>query len=221
MKTRALPFYALALLAACGGGRDTTLAGGSSPAGADGGGPSSKAGPSPSPDVDAGSMDLFTGDDAAAAATSFDCKPGTYAGTFQTQVSSDAGGLASLISFDFKGTLSITVVGTTTQTNGEVPTTTYSIAPGAKLAGIDQTFGGSYAADLTGQLDCAAKTFTGMASDGVYSIFLDAGSLPMQGTLTGTYDDEGGTPTLTGDMTLSSPNVPGLAAVGQWAATLQ
>ena len=61
-------------------------------------------------------------------------------------------------------------------TTGELPQTTHSIAPGAKLAGVDESFGGSYRADLTGQLDCANHTFAGTLI-GTYEFALDAGSI--------------------------------------------
>jgi hypothetical protein len=103
-----------------------------------------------------------------------------------------------------------------------VPRTTYSIAPGAKLTGADQTFGGSYSADLTGQLDCATRTFSGTVNDGVYSIVFDAGSLPMEGSLTGQYDGgDARAPELHGTMILSTPQLPTVAAAGTWTASLQ
>jgi hypothetical protein len=46
----------------------------------------------------------------------------------------------------------------------------------AKLAGIDESFGGSCRADLTGQLDCANHTFPGTLN-GTYEFALDAGSI--------------------------------------------
>lgn len=217
---RAAFCFGLLLAAGCGAGKQTEFP--NDPIGtlADGGEDVSR--PGPMAGADAGPAEQFTGVDAASAGT-FDCKPGTYAGTFETKVSTDAGGvLFSLFSFNFKGTMSIIVVGEVSQGAGEVPQTTYSIAPGAKLIGSDQTFHGSYVADLTGQLDCATKTFTGMVSDGVYTITYDAGSLPLQGALTGQYGDgDGGVPELHGTMTLDSPKVATLAANGTWTASLQ
>jgi hypothetical protein len=213
--------FALVLAAGCGAQKQTALAGDPSSAPSDGG--SSMADPgSASDDAGAGTGEQFAGTGDAASSVTADCMPGTYAGTFETKVSSDAGGLGALISFDFKGTLSLAVVGQTMMTAGEVPTTTYSIAPGAKLDGQDQSFGGTYNADLTGQLDCASKTFSGLLNDGAYTIVFDAGSVPLTGSVTGIYDDgEGGPPRLTGTMILTSPNIPDLAATGEWTATLQ
>jgi hypothetical protein len=169
-----------------------------------------------------GPAEQFTSSDAGPSGATFDCKPGTYAGTFATHVTSDAGGLFAFVSFDFKGTLSIVIVGHVVQQAGELPQTTYSIAPGAKVNGTDQSFGGSYHADLTGQLDCATRVFSGTLN-GAYDIFsLDASSIALQGTLTGMYvDAEGGAPALTGTMSLSSSQVASLAADGPWTATLQ
>src|SRR5689334_4167105 len=62
----------------------------------------------PPPEQDSGPVGLFTSADAASPGVTFDCKPGTYTGTFETHVSSDAGGLIGLLySLDVKGTLSL------------------------------------------------------------------------------------------------------------------
>jgi hypothetical protein len=212
------------LALACSSGKPSSFAGqdNTPPAGHDGGSSASDDDLSePSPfDLDAGPV--FTTPDSAPAGVTFDCKPGTYSGTFQTHVSSDAGGLLSLYSLNIMGTLSIAIVGQVTQMSGEIPTTTYAIAPGAQLTGVDQSFNGTYAADLVGQLDCGSKTFTGTLNNASYHLFLDAGVVPMDGTLTGTYDEgEGGVPQLSGTMTLTSPNLPTLGAIGPWTASLQ
>jgi hypothetical protein len=213
---------ALTLLAlGCSGGQHLDLGvepGEPTHAGNDGGNDDASAAPAP----DAASGLQFTSPDSAPPDVTFDCKPGTYAGTFETHVSSDAGGLFAFYSLDIKGTLSIAIVGEVTRGTGEVPTTTYSIAPGAELAGVDQSYGGTYGADLVGQLDCASKTFTGTLSNAIYHLFLDAGVVPMEGSLSGTYNDgDAGVPQLTGTMMLSSPNLPSLGAVGPWTASLQ
>jgi hypothetical protein len=217
--TRLGLLFLLTLAVGCGGPARTELSG-------DGPGTSSTqdAGDdasSSTPAMDSGPVEQFATVDAAAG-MGFACKPGTYAGTFETQITSDAGGLFAFFSLNFKGTLSITIVGEMTQTTGEVPQTTYSIAPGAEVNGTDQSFGGTYQADLTGQLDCATKTFTG-TMNGVYLLFgSDAGTIPLQGALTGTYDDaDAAAPRLSGTMTLTSTNVPGLGAAGPWTASLQ
>jgi hypothetical protein len=59
--------------------------------------------------------------------------------------------------------------------------------------------------------------------NGAYEIFsLDAGSIALQGTLSGMYvDADGAAPQLTGTMTLSSTQVASLAAEGPWMASLQ
>ena len=207
----------LMLAVGCGAKNSSDLWVGASDAPAADGGDDGSAGPTAS-----GPTEQFASSDAALSGATFDCKPGTYAGTFATQVTSDAGGLFAFVSFDFKGTLSIVVVGQVVQRAGEVPQTTYSIAPGAKVMGTDQSFGGSYHADLTGQLDCATRVFSGTLN-GAYEIFsLDAGSIALEGTLSGMYvDADGAAPQLTGTMTLSSTQVASLAAEGPWMASLQ
>ena len=170
---------------------------------------------------DSGVVEQFASPDASSAGGTLDCKPGTYAGPFETHVTSDAGGLFDLLSLDFEGTLSVAIVGQVVQTTGELPQTTHSIAPGAKLAGVDESFGGSYRADLTGQLDCANHAFAGTLN-GTYEFALDAGSIPLQGTLSGAYAvGDAGAPELTGSMTLTSTQVPTLGAEGPWTAILQ
>jgi hypothetical protein len=212
------------LAMACGGGKNTDLTVGEvgTPPAGDGG--SDAAAPSGSSPLasDAGPVEQFNTADSAPPGVTFDCQPGTYSGTFETTVTSDAGGLLSLYSLNIQGTLSIAIVGQVMQGTGEIPTTTYSIAPGAQLTGVDKSFNGTYAADLVGQLDCASKTFTGTLDNALYHLFLDAGTVPMEGSLMGTYGDgEGGVPTLSGTMFLTSPNLPSFGAVGPWSATLQ
>ena len=212
------------LALACSGGRHTDLALGNdnAPTGNDGGASAGDDASSAPPALDPDAGPIFTTPDSAPPGVTFDCKPGTYSGTFETHVSSDAGGLLALYSLNIKGTISIAIVGQVMQGAGEIPTTTYSIAPGAQLTGVDQSFNGTYAADLSGQLDCATGTFTGTVNDGAYHLFLDAGVVPLEGSLTGTYDEgEGGVPQLSGTMMLTSPNLPSLGAVGPWTASLQ
>jgi hypothetical protein len=172
------------------------------------------------PSDDGGPTGIFTTGDAAAGVT-FDCQPGTYSGTFTTMVSSDAGGLLSLFSFNWTGNLSITLQGRVTHTGaGEIPEPTLAIAPGAKLAGMD-TMGGHFNADMSGQLDCPSKTLTATVTDGSYNYFGDAGGIAMTGTMSATYDGSASTPVLTGTLNLSSPQLSGIAAIGGWSATLQ
>jgi len=171
---------------------------------------------------DGGPSNIFTSTDAAPSGVVFDCKPGTYAGMFTTMVKSDAGGLLSLFSFNWTGSLSITLQGqVTTSGAGEIPEPVLTIAPGAKLAGVD-AMGGHLNADLSGQLDCPSKTLTATIANGVYGYFGDAGGIMMTGGLTATYDGTGSTPMLTmGTMMCGSPQVMGVEAEGTWTATLQ
>jgi hypothetical protein len=164
----------------------------------------------------------FTSSDAAPAGIKFDCQPGTYSGMFKVHVSTDAGLLPALVSFDVAGTLSITLVGKVTQTGaGEFVQPILTIAPGAKLSGKDVTFGGTFNADVSGQLDCPKKTFNGTLTNGVYVYPSDSGSLAMDGSLSATYDGTMTPPALTmGVMQLGSPQLM-LGSIGPWSATHQ
>jgi hypothetical protein len=170
---------------------------------------------------DPGTIGVFTSSDASPVV--FDCEPGTYSGPFATMVTSDAGGLAALISFNLMGSLSITLQGKVTNTGaGEIPEPTLTIAPGAKLAGKDMTFGGNFNADLIGQLDCPSKTLSVTIANGTYDYLGDAASVEMQGSMSATYDGTTATPTLSmGEMSVSSSQVTSLGANGTWSATLQ
>lgn len=172
---------------------------------------------------DGGPSGVFTSTDAAPSGVVFDCKPGTYSGMFSTMVTNDAGGLFALFSLNWTGNLSITLQGkVTTSSAGEIPEPTLTIAPGAKLSGVD-AYGGHFNADLTGQLDCPSKTLTATVANGNYNYFgSDAGGIAMAGNLSATYDGTMATPMLTlGAMDLSSPQLMGTAAIGTWTATLQ
>jgi hypothetical protein len=119
--------------------------------------------------------------------------------------------------------MSITLVGKVMEGSGggEFPEPVLSIAPGAKLAGNDATFGGSFSADVSGELDCPTKTFTGTLANGTYEYPGDAGSLMMSGSLSATYDGTMTPPALTmGVMELGSPQLM-LDSTGPWSATLQ
>jgi hypothetical protein len=167
---------------------------------------------------------VFSNDAAAPSGVKFDCLPGTYSGMFSAHVTTDAGLLPALFSFNVTGTLSITLVGHVTQ----VPGTSESFAqpiltiePGAKLVGNDATFGGHFLADVSGQLDCPSKTFNGTLSNGTYEYFGDSGSIMMNGSLSAIYDGTSTPPALTmGSMQLSSPQLTGVGSTGPWSATL-
>jgi hypothetical protein len=222
----ALGAWGLALGCGGSGGQSGFPEGGSgAPALDDGGGASSD--DSSTLDLDSGQFTtvLASGDGATASVT-FACEPGTYSGMFTTTVTTDAGLFPSLFSFNWTGTLSISLVGHVTQTqsaNGEnftVAAPVLTIAPGAMLSGADN-FGGHFNSGLSGQLDCPTKTLTGTLSNGVYEYPGDAGSIVMQGALSGTYD--GTTPPMLsmGQITVSSPTYSTLGATGTWSATFQ
>ncbi len=221
---RALAGALLALLPlGCGGGShgtgfgsDPGATGSSASDGGDDGGGSVVPPPS-----DSGLLQLSSSD-GAPSGLRFDCQPGTYSGMYKVHVGTDAGLLPQLVSFDVSGTLSITLVGTVTMSgSGEALDPVLSIAPGAKLAGVDATFGGSFSADVSGQLDCPSKTFTGTLANGTYEYPGDAGSLMMTGNLSATYDGTATPPALTmGVMELDSAQL-NLGSTGPWSATLQ
>jgi hypothetical protein len=212
---------AAAMAAACGGAKDSgfTTVGGGASAEAGGGGSAEDDGSSMGPD-DSGSGAVFTS--AEAASVAFDCQPGTYTGMYKTTVTSDAGGLFSLFTYGWGGNLSITLEGMVTNTGaGEIPLPTLTIAPGAKLAGVDQ-MGVMFEADLSGQLDCPSKKLTVAITNGLYGGIGDAGGIPMSGTMTATYDGTTTPPTLSmGSMDIGSPSLMGLDAIGNWTASLR
>jgi hypothetical protein len=173
------------------------------------------------PAADGAGLLLISTDDAASGVT-FACAPGTYAGMFTTTVTTDAGLFPSLLSFNWTGTLSITLVGQVMQnSSGEsFAAPTLTIAPGAELSGTDN-FGGQFNAGLSGSLDCPTKTLTGTLSNGTYTYPGDSGSINMVGTLSATYDGTATPPALTtGQIAVGSPMFSTLAANGTWSATM-
>ncbi len=161
------------------------------------------------------------GADAGGTAQATDCQPGTYTGTFTTQVTNDAG-ILSIFSIAWSGMLTIVLQGQTTSTGGEIPTSTLTIAPGAMLDGTDE-YGGHFSGALSGQLDCATRTLSGTLSNAAYSLPgtpADSGTLSLNGTLSGTYDDSTGTPALDGMLTIGSMQIDSTAN-GTWTASKQ
>jgi hypothetical protein len=208
----------------CGGahgGAGFGASGGAEPPAADAGDASGDDSSSPVADSSQLTLPGYTSADAAPG-VKFDCQPGTYAGMFMVHVTTDAGLLPALVSFNVAGTVSIALVGKVTQgSGGEFPQPILSIAPGAKLSGDDATFGGHFSADVSGQLDCPNKTFAGTLSNGVYVYPSDSGSLQMGGSLTATYDGTVTPPSLTmGVMQLTAPQLS-LGSSGPWSATLK
>lgn len=163
------------------------------------------------------------GGDDGGAPQATNCRPGTYTGMFNTQVTNDAGLLFSLFTIAWSGKLTIVLQGKTSSTGGEIPTSMLTIAPGAQLDGMD-SYMGTFIGDLSGQLDCTTRQLTGTLSKAQYLLFSsDASTLALSGTLSGTYDDEGGAPVISGALSISSPMASGsgAAAAGTWTATLQ
>jgi hypothetical protein len=210
----------------CGGTSETGFGSGSHDGIAtapDDAGSASNDGSGGAPNDDSGPTGVFTGSDASSLV--FACQPGTYKGQYTAEVGHmrDAGALLSLLSIKWSGNLSITLQGQATTTiAGEIPETTLTIAPGAKLAGMDSN-GGNFNADLTGQLDCPSKTLTATIANGSYTLIADAG-VPMGGTLSATYDGTMTPPALTNgtmNLTTTSKLFSGVGATGTWTAALQ
>jgi hypothetical protein len=167
------------------------------------------------------------------------CRPGVYQGTFMTYVGAGGdGGTPGLFSFMWNGSLSIDLTGkkvtmTSTTHGGEgftstTSTTQFEIADGGALDGSD-TFGGSFFANLSGELDCspdAGPTFhlvatlsNGTYKDGFYQIAII-------GNLTADYQEAGASspPMLVnGGIFVGGLNgdagMPFASASGTWSAT--
>jgi hypothetical protein len=172
---------------------------------------------------DAGNpLPLFAAD--ASPVRASDCKPGTYAGPFDTMVTVAGGGDASV--FEWTGMLSITLVANNSMPQfGEFNSTVLTVAPGAHISGTDN-LGGTFDADVSGQLDCASRMFVGTLSNGTYSglsvLFTGSNSVMLVGSLAATYDPTANPVALTnGSMTVSSPQVMSFEADGPWSAVLQ
>lgn len=181
------------------------------------------AGPPASSDGGAPQLVLTMGD-ASPSGVKFDCQPGTYSGMFSVKVTTDAGLFPALFMFNVMGTLSVTLQGHVVQPPGggeSFPQPTLTIEPGARIVGDDATFGGHFSADLSGQLDCPSKTFTGTLTNGTYSYLGDAGVLMMTGSMSATYDGTATPPVLSnGAMELQAPQLQGVDALGGWSASL-
>jgi hypothetical protein len=132
------------------------------------------------------------------------CTAGIYQGSFMTYVGVGGdGGRPGLFSFMWNGKLSINLaarkITMTSTTTGELPTatstTTLEIADGGALDGGD-TMGGSFFANLNGELDCSPDAgppyrLKATLSNGRYE--LPGYKLAMIGTLTADYQDGVGT----------------------------
>ncbi len=141
-------------------------------------------------------------DDAGIVTTQGVCTPGVYKGKFKTYVGAGGdGGSAGPFAFMWNGDLTIDLraqkITMTSTTVGELPTTTSTntleIADGGALDGGD-TMGGSFFADLIGELDCSPDAgppfhLTAKLSNGHYKLsFLSLGII---GHLTADYVEAG------------------------------
>jgi len=123
-----------------------------------------------------------------------DCTPGAYEGEFTCLIS----GL-----LPWGGRMSFSLV-EESENAGEF--LTLQIVPGTRLAGTDETFQGSFSADLKGSFDCRSGQLTGSLENGVYLI-QGATPLSMTGKLSGVYQSDAGTPQFKGSMgPLESPD---------------
>jgi hypothetical protein len=169
-------------------------------------------------------LPLFAADSSPVKAS--DCKPGTYTGSFDTMINVDGGNYSI---FEWTGMLSITLVANnSTPQFGEFNSTILTVAPGAHMSGTD-TLGGTFEADISGQLDCASRMFVGTLYNGNYNGFFvsltsndGSSNVPLVGTLTATYDPTASPVALSnGSMTITSPEVASFGADGTWSAALQ
>ena len=223
--SRTVVLYSLTVVAigACGENRGATLDTGDDAQSSNDAAASDALGQPASASDDAtapASGQVFMSGDASVTPSS-DCKPGTYSGPYVTDVIlGDAAPTA--LSLQWKGTLTVTLVGMTQTTNaGELPTTTLTIAPGGRMDGTDM-FHGSFGADVVGQLDCPSRTLQATIQNGVYELLNDAGTLPFTGTVDGTYNATM-PPALNGSINVAtSPGLFGaLGATGMVTATLR
>jgi hypothetical protein len=162
------------------------------------------------------------------------CKAGVYQGTFMTYVGTGGdGGSPGLFSLMWNGSLSIDlaakkVVVTSSSGNGEsfsTDTSRLEIAEGGALDGGD-TMGGTFFADLNGELNCDADAgppfhLSATLSNGTYrqSFF----SLSIGGSLTADY--QASTPPMLANGqilvygVLTDGGAPFASASGSWSAT--
>ncbi len=176
-------------------------------------------------------------DDAGIVTTQGVCTPGVYRGKFKTYVGAGGdGGKAGIFSFMWDGNLTIDLnakkITMTSTTGGELPTTTSTdtleIADGGALDGSD-TMGGSFFANLNGDLDCSPDAgppyhLTATLSNGLYK--LSTVKILMEGHLTAEYRAAGPlTPSMlvNGEIlvggVLRDGGAPFASASGSWSAT--
>ncbi len=237
---------AAALLLGCGGSGTSALAGGTGPQtgpgrGDDGGAPTDNgdATVSGGGDTDA---EVFrptaTDGDAGTIVVQGACAPGVYQGQFMTYVGAgaDGGTAGGLFSFMWNGNLTIDLsaqkITMTSMSGGEIPTTsstsTLAITDGGALDGSDM-FGGSFFANLNGELNCAPDAgppyrLGATLSSGTYSESFF--KIPIVGNLTADYQEGGaGSPPmlvngaiLVGGIFVDG-GAPTSSASGTWSAT--
>jgi hypothetical protein len=155
----------------------------------------------------------FFAGDAELPPTNADCVPGTYTGQFTCSVMA-----LGILKFPWSGSLSITLVGQQSG-GGEFPVLT--IAPDAKITGSDSN-GGMITADLTGQLDCAARKLSGSMQNGAYTNG-SALNLAFSGALTADYDAQTTPRAFANGVMgpLKSPQLPTVMGDCTWTAPLQ
>jgi hypothetical protein len=163
------------------------------------------------------------------------CIAGVYQGKFMTYVGSGGdGGSAGLFSLMWNGNLSIDlkakkITVTSSSSNGEnlttIDTSRLEIAEGGALDGGD-TMGGTFFADLIGELDCDPDAgppyhLTATLSNGLYkqSLF----SIAMAGNLTADYQASSPPMLVNGNILvqgiLTDGGAPFASASGSWSAT--
>lgn len=135
-----------------------------------------------------------------------DCTPGSYTGEFTCLIS----GLVP-----WGGTMAFSLV---EEAAGAGEFQTLQIVPGTRLNGTDETFSGTFSADLQGTFDCRTGKLVGSLENGVYLIQGET-PLSMRGGLEGTYLTDAGTPGFSGTMgPLGTPDFDLLGALAPTAS---
>jgi hypothetical protein len=135
-----------------------------------------------------------------------DCTPGSYTGEFTCLIS----GLVP-----WGGTMAFSLV---EEASGAGEFQTLQIVPGTRLSGTDETFSGTFSADLQGTFDCRTGKLVGSLENGVYRIQGET-PLSMRGGLEGTYLTDAGTPGFSGTMgPLGTPDFDLLGALAPTAS---
>jgi len=95
------------------------------------------------------------------------------------------------------------------------------VAPGAMISGSDN-LGDVGSANLSGQLDCGSRTFSGTLSNGVANILSSGLTVMLEGSISATYDPSANpTALVNGSLEITSPQLLGTQGMGTWSAKLQ